>query len=197
MTVGCTLTCFSDDVLITSISNSSDCLENFPTQMPGGGCTKQVPVQDVKVGELVLTMSLDGKYDTTAVAVNQRHMGSTPYMNMTVKAASGNRSLLVTADHVMVANGHLPEPTLVKAKDLAVGANVLVQGEGHGVVVESYPVVLDHKNSLVTVAGTVLANGVQVTTICDDALQGHTDSRSALQAWQSLHPYSRPELLAM
>merc|ERR1711970_870346 len=116
------------------------------------------------VGDAVLTSNLDGEEVVTTVVWNKRHESETMHMNMTIETAKGTRSLVVTADHVMVANGDLPAPSLVKAKDLTVGESVLVQGEGHGVVVRIDPVALDHKNDLVTSAGTVLANGIQVTT---------------------------------
>lgn len=186
-TAGVATACFSDDVFMTKIVNSSACPLGVPTEFDGGACTEQVPVHDVRIGDTVLTKDLDGKDLVTTVVHNKRHISETMHMNVSIETAKGIRNLVVTADHVMVTmNGYPPIPTLVKAEHLTAGEVVLVQGEGRGVVVSVVHELLDHKNELVTAAGTVLANGVQVTTICADELIS-TDAQDVLSSWQSKH----------
>jgi len=186
-TAGVATACFSDDVFMMKIMNSSACPPAVPTKFDGGACTEQVPVRDVRIGDTVLTKDLDGKDLVTSVVHNKRHISKTMHMNVSIETAKGIRNLVVTADHVMLTmNGYPPIPTLVKAEHLTAGEVVLVQGEGRGVVVSVVHELLDHKNELVTAAGTVLANGVQVTTICADELIS-TDAQDALPSWQSKH----------
>ena len=110
-------------------------------------------------------------------------------MNMTIETAVDTRGLVVTADHVIVTNGHLPEPSLKQAKGVEVGDTVLLQGEGRGIVTKIFPQLLGHTNTLVTSAGTVLANGIQVTTICADVLTPSSDARTTMSVWQSQHAF--------
>merc|ERR1711870_202222 len=118
---------------------------------------------------------------------NERHVADTKHVNVTVQTGTGMRNLVVTADHVMLTmNGTLLVPTLVKAQNLVVGDFVSLQGEVRGVIVSISHEVLNHKNELVTTAGTVFANGVHVTTICADQLIS-TDARHVIPTWQKTH----------
>jgi len=194
--------CFEDNVFMTTIVDSSACIltheqesgifsPEYEKELKSfrGECTRQTRVRDVRVGDVVLTRNLDGEDVATTVVWNKRHESESTHMNITIETANGPRSLVLTTDHVMVANGHLPNPSLVKAADLTVGERVVVQGEVCGVVADVAPVVLNHKNDLVTSAGTVYANGIQVTTICADALPTSTDARTVLSTWQKEHAF--------
>jgi len=182
-------TCFADDVRMMQVvgMNSSGCSQVFQADAREDMCIREVPVQDLHKGDLVLAVTLDGDTVVTEVAWNTRHEADTEHMNITIKTASGIRSLVVTADHVMVTNGHLPAPSLVEAANLTVGERVLVQGPEDGVVVGIVPTVLDHKNELVTEAGVVVANGIQVTTVCAGARLASADARTVLSIWQEKH----------
>lgn len=184
-------TCFADDVRMMQVvdMNSSVCLQVFQADAREGVCIREARVQDLQHGDQVLAVTLDGDTVVTEVVWNTRHEADTEHMNITIKTARGIHSLVVTADHVMVTNGHLPAPSLVSAASLTVGERVLVQGADDGVVVGIVPVVLDHKNELVTEAGVVLANGIQVTTVCAGALLASADARTVLSTWQGKHAH--------
>jgi len=181
-------TCFADDVrMMQVVDMNSGCRQVFQADAHEGMCIREARVQDLQLGDQVLAVTLDGDTVVTAVAWNTRHEADTEHMNITIKTARGIHSLVVTADHVMVTNGHLPTPSLVRAANVTVGEHVLVQGPYDGVVIGIVPVVLDHKNELVTEAGVVLANGIQVTTVCAGALLASADARAVLSIWQEKH----------
>jgi len=180
--------CFADDVrMMQVVDMNSGCRQVFQADAREGMCIREVRVQDLRHGDQVLAATLDGDTVVTAVASNIRHEADTEHMNITIETAGGIRSLVVTADHVMVTNGHLPTPSFVRAANLTVGERVLVQRPYDGVVVGIVPVVLDHKNELVTEAGVVWANGIQVTTVCASALLPSADARTVLSIWQETH----------
>lgn len=183
---GVTTACFSDDVSITKIVESSVCHRMGAVEVDGA-CMSQVPVRGVRVGDKVLTKDLNGTSFVTTVMHNKRHVSAAMHMNMTIATSKGSHNLVVTADHVMVTiKGDPPESNLAKAENLVAGEAVWVQGEGRGVLHSIAHQLLDHKNELVTTAGTVLANGIHVTTICADQLVS-ADAQSVLSTWQSEH----------
>lgn len=154
-------------------------------------------VQDVETGEMVFTM-VNGKSEPTEVLWNRRVAGTSDFLTFVVVAASGrsmeisvtdNHNLLVFRDGttrvVQARDVHLGEVMRgAAARDISKMShsfeNVTIKAirlAQHG-----------YRNELITRHGTVMANGVHVTTICDDAYYARfADSESALKDWRRAH----------
>lgn len=172
---------------MSTISSSQPCFNMNPGNITDG-CIVLKNVQDLREGDAVLTMNLDGNVGITHVTYNKRHLGDADHIRVAVKTVKHERELVVTENHLMLVHTEFAtEPRVVAARDLAVGDLVRVHGsEALGVVQSLHSIVLDHKNELVTADGTVSASGIQVTTMCGDYVD-EGGAAATLASWQISH----------
>lgn len=160
-------------------------------------------VVDVEPGSSVLTL-IDGQEQATKVVSNRRLQGAIDFVTLDVVDSCGFvRSLTVTGAHNMLVQegGHL---RMLPASELQIGSRVATASCDGRLPNATTAVVeglerqeLKHKNELITADGTVLANGVFVTTICDSKeYSHHPDAQSAIAAWRGAHS-ARWELLSV
>lgn len=152
-------------------------------------CTENVPVKDLRRGDIVLTLGANGGVQGTRVAANKRHAGSFPAIKMTVSANGVATPLTVTTNHVVLVEREkqgIDSQQLSQARDLALGDVVRIRGRGAAVVDGLEKVVLEHKNELITMDGTVIANGVHVTTMCGEYAKAGSVA-SAIETWKHDH----------
>lgn len=177
--------CFHDDTTMTKISEA--CVDLSVGEM-GPGCFAKVPVMELAKGDAVLTQK-DSQHQVTHVARNERHVGNVDGIQMEVALADGRRQITTTANHVMIVyqDASLAAPTFANARAVVVGDVVSVDGMP-GRVTSVHAVGMDHRNHLVTTDGTVLANGVLVTTMCEEYGGGaYNDVPATLASWQRNH----------
>jgi hypothetical protein len=175
-----TVTCFADDVNVSKIVKDSD----------GKETTVQAPVQEIQVGDYVLTKNSDGFEAITKVVHNKRTSGRIKHVSVSVQTSTSVKELVVTDNHMMlVANGTDRATMLVQASDLKIGEIVeLRESSSRGQIISVVPTHLDHRNELVTAAGTVLANDILVSTVCSEyAKLG--DLKTTLARWQRDHTF--------
>lgn len=149
-------------------------------------------VADVKPGQSVLTLK-EGTEVVTEVLSNLRLEGSFQHVHIT--GALGNRTedVTVTSNH-MIPRMRSPsffatQAELVAAGSLQPGDSIMVKRPGASEkpalaqVVRLERRILSHKNFLVTMSGTVLANNVLASTVCDaDEIAGDSATRFAKES---------------
>jgi len=178
---------------MVKVMSNSECLSYYS----GGNslhndtshCTENVPVKDLRRGDVVLTMGANGEIQGTRVAANKRHEGSFSAIKMTVSANGVATHLTVTTNHVVLVEREeqgIVSQQLSQARDLALGDVVRISGRGAAVVDGLEHVILEHKNELITMDGTVIANGVHVTTMCGEYAKA-SDVASAIETWKHDH----------
>lgn len=96
-----------------------------------------------------------------------------------VKIKTETKELAVTLDHVMIANSKL-----VKAKDLQVGYKLDLE-----TVLSIEPFKKLKRVTIITEAGTVLANNVLTTTICGDYIDVHGTELGVMEKWKVDHEW--------
>lgn len=172
---------------MSTIASSQRCNNTGPGSITAD-CIIPKPVQELRKGDAVLTKKLDGSVGITHVTYNKRHHGETDFVQVIVKTQGHEQEVFVTENHVMLVHDEFQtEPRLVQARDLAVGDLIRVFGsESLGLVHGLIPIVLDHKNELVTGDGTVSANGIQVSTMCGDYVDVG-GAAATLALWQTSH----------
>lgn len=161
-----------------------------------GESLQEVSIQDVNPGTEVLTW-IDGEYQLTKVVSNQRSAVTSGHF---VQVMAAGRRLQVTENHnVMVLRNGVSK--MVQASNVLVGDVMWGVAPFHAARSSSVPsyiaemavedikyVQLPHKNELITEEGTVLANDMVVSTICDDAsYEKYPDATAALAAWKFDH----------
>lgn len=184
--------CFSDDAIAWQVDSE--------------GVAQKVAVQELVPGDHVLTLS-HGRFVATKVLHNQRSRGDFAFTELVAKQGETVFNLTVTDEHNLVwARGgqeskmHLGEDDweVAMARLLNVGdfVPVMVTNETAGAGARTdlarltwlRQVQLNVKNTLITELGTMLANGILVTTICDgDLLVDPPKFNATLQKWRSLH----------
>lgn len=175
-----TVTCFADDVHVSKITQDLD----------GKETTVQTPVQEIQAGEYVLTKNFDGFEAITKVVHNKRTFGQIKHVSVSVQTSTGVKELVVTDNHMMlVANGTDHAAKLVRASELKIGEVVeLRESSSRGQIIRVVPTHLDHRNELVTAAGTVLANDILVSTVCSEYAKS-ADLNTNLARWQRDHAF--------
>jgi len=177
------------------------------------GSSHAVVVQDLTPGQHVLTLS-QGHLVPTKVLRNQRSNGTFAFTELIAQQGNCVANLTVTDEHNMVRLHGSALSSLETSSDfdedswevsvahqLKVGDWVPVMfsdgfsfADGCGGpklarISEVRHLQLSVKNTLVTESGTVLANGMFTTTICDGDLPVYSSSNfsTVLQAWHLMH----------
>lgn len=179
--------CFHDNTTIDSVVETDDCLSTDP---PTNDCIVTKPVHSIMPGETVLTLGSDGSLVRTRVLHNKRHIGMAAHIKVSVMDGDHHRNITVTENHVMMVydDEGFSHERLLQAKDLMVGHFLRIRGsDSAGLVQHLERIVVDHKNELGTEEGTVLANNIQVTTICSDFADLKGEANTILTSWRKSH----------
>lgn len=180
--------CFDDDVMISTFSEA--CNEK-DFNVTNTSCWSPRRIQDVSIGAKVMTIDASGVPLLTKAIANRRTFGQVDGCQLGVVVDDIAKYVTVTNHHVMLVYSDAAlEPQLVAAENVRVGD--LISFGGHLVRVSSNTKVeLTHRNSLVTAEGTVLANDVLVTTLCEEygmeVTRPHGGAFAVLRQWQLNH----------
>lgn len=182
------LTCFEDNTTMVKVSEHCGGQE-----VPSEDCLSRQAVQDFVPGDLVLAEDVSGALSVTKIVHNSRHVGFANSVTIRVNS-SGSSPLTVTGNHLLMSRSSTEsEYYLRRADSIVVGETVSVNGEPSQVTHVEHAE-LDHRNHLVTASGTVLANGVHVSTVCEDYAKDKFAGFPAavgLAAWRSSHEMDR------
>lgn len=169
-----------------------------------GESFQEVPIQDVKPGVELLASVDDKPYLTKAVS-NRRFTAATDAF-LQFRFASGH--LRVTENHNMLVL-RSGVSMIMQASDVLVGDVMLGMPPRHvaessivpwhfskATVEEVQDMQFPYKNQLITEHGTLLANNVVVSTICDEpSYEKYASASEALAAWKRDHAFADGELV--
>lgn len=137
---------------------------NTTVGLPDGSTS--VGVSNLAVGQQLIDFEFSTKDERmTSVTKVEELDGNFEYVG--IKLADHTKELLVTTDHVVIANSKV-----VPASDVQVGDVLIVSDETSGKfkevnVVSIYNFMDTKKVNVETTTGTMFANGVLTTVICD------------------------------
>jgi len=113
-------------------------------------------------------------------------------MTISMNVRGTLQELSVTEDHNMMVHRE-DKVELIPAKKVMPGDRLLVDrkfGASLGEVLSVQSTMRSHKNKLVTEDGTVFANSIHATTICDGSdFLDFGDVEAALAAWRRMHSH--------
>eukprot|EP00928_Gymnodinium_smaydae_P097008 TRINITY_DN8684_c0_g3_i1.p1 TRINITY_DN8684_c0_g3~~TRINITY_DN8684_c0_g3_i1.p1 ORF type:complete len:289 (+),score=14.00 TRINITY_DN8684_c0_g3_i1:79-867(+) len=203
--------------LICSSSCGVACLSDntTATRLDTSGVPEDVAVQDLRRGDVVLTL-VEDRTVPTRVTQNVRSVGDFSFTEIVAEHCENAlnlrscrfKHLTVTSDHNVVlgrfGRGRNPTTdlsddgwTVAAAKTVRVGDRIPVVTDAApgasgimGLVrVSSFRQIrMNARNTVVTESGTILANALFVTTMCDGQLAVVPPTFNAtMQKWRSLH----------
>lgn len=168
------------------------CFSNTTTVIvaKSGESWKSITVDLVKAGDKVLTL-VENKPFFTPVVRNVKSTGHFEFVTFEIKSAQeDSRKLKVTPNHGMAVENR-GELLLASANSVAPYKTRFISNDG---LVEVQKVIRSYEPqtyTLVTVEGTVLANSVLVTTLCEEEVVSHAgrNLNNVLLEWKRKHQY--------
>ena len=157
--------CFSSDTTIFKIEN---------------GEIKDVPIYQLKENDLVLA---NNEYKFTKVVRNVKSEGIFDYIQIILESG---KELTVTKEHGVIVLDNESNKRVRKANDLR-GGQVLITMEGPEVIKSINNLRIKDKYILETLDGTVVANNIYVSTICDDMIDEKINADDLIQQWKNRH----------
>ena len=157
--------CFSSDTIISKIEN---------------GEIKDVSINELKENDLVLA---NNEYKFTKVVRNIKSEGIFDYIQIILESG---KELTVTKEHGVIVLDNESNKRVRKANDLSEG-QVLITMEGPEVIKSINNLRIKDKYILETLDGTVVANNIYVSTICDDMIDEKINADDLIQQWKNRH----------
>ena len=157
--------CFNED---TKISKFED------------GQIKDVYIQELKKNDIVLANNLN-KF--TKVVRNIKSEGIFNYTQITLESG---KALTVTNEHGVIILDEKFNKKIVKANDLKEG-QILISLQGPEIIKNIQYLSLNDKYILETQDGTVMANNIYVSTICDDMIDEKINADDLIKHWKTKH----------
>ena len=160
-----TTACFSSD---TTISKLED------------GQIKDVSIYELKKNDLVLANN--GNKLTKVV----RNLKSEGIFNYTQIILESGKELTITNEHGVIVLDEKSNKRVIKAANLRKGQN-LITLDGPEMIKNINNLQIKDKYILETEDGTVIANNIYVSTICDDMIDEKINSDDLLKQWKDKH----------
>jgi intein/homing endonuclease len=157
--------CFSSDTTIAKIED---------------GQIKNVSIYELKTNDLVLA---NNQNKLTKVVRNVKSEGIFDYTQ--IKLESG-KELTITNEHGVIVLDHESNKRVIKANNLKKGQK-LITLDGPEIIKNIKSLKLENKYILETEDGTVIANNIYVSTICDDMIDEKINSDDLLNYWKDMH----------
>ena len=160
-----TTACFSSD---TTISKLED------------GQIKDVSIYELKKNDLVLA---NNGNKLTKVVRNVKNEGIFNYTQIILESG---KELTITNEHGVIVLDEKSNKRLIKAANLRKGQN-LITLDGPEMIKNINNLQIKDKYILETEDGTVIANNIYVSTICDDMIDEKINSDDLLKQWKDKH----------
>lgn len=160
-----TTACFSSDTTISTIED---------------GQIKEVSIYELKENDLVLA---NNEFKLTKVVRNVKSEG---IFNYTQVILESGKTLTITNEHGVIILDDESNKRVVKANNLREGQK-LITLEGPEVIKNINNLKIKDKYILETEDGTVIANKIYVSTICDDMIDDKINSDYLLKQWKDKH----------
>ena len=160
-----TTACFSPDTKISTIEN---------------GQIKDVSIYELKKNDLVLANN--GNKLTKVV----RNLKSEGIFNYTQIILESGKELTITNEHGVIVLDEEINKKVIKAANLREGQK-LITLKGPEMIKNINNLQIKDKYILETEDGTVIANNIYVSTICDDMIDEKINSDDLLKQWKDKH----------
>ena len=160
-----TTACFSPDTKISTIEN---------------GQIKDVSIYELKKNDLVLANN--GNKLTKVV----RNVKSEGIFNYTQIILESGKKLTITNEHGVIVLDKETNKKVIKAANLREGQK-LITLKGPEMIKNINNLQIKDKYILETEDGTVIANNIYVSTICDDMIDEKINSDDLLKQWKNKH----------
>ena len=157
--------CFSPDTTISKLEN---------------GEIKEVSIYELKENDLVLANN-ENKF--TKVVRNVKSEGIFDYIQIILESG---KELTVTNEHGVIVIDEESNRRVIKARNLREG-QVVITLEGPEIIKRINNLKIKDKYILETLDGTVIANNIYVSTICDDMIDEKIKADDLIQHWRNKH----------
>ena len=157
--------CFSPDTTISKLEN---------------GEIKEVSIYELKENDLVLANN-ENKF--TKVVRNVKSEGIFVYIQIILESG---KELTVTNEHGVIVIDEESNRRVIKARNLREG-QVVITLEGPEIIKRINNLKIKDKYILETLDGTVIANNIYVSTICDDMIDEKIKADDLIQHWKNKH----------
>lgn len=160
-----TTACFSSDTKISTIED---------------GQIKDVSIYELKENDLVLA---NNENKLTKVVRNVKSEGIFNYIQVILESG---KKLTITNEHGVIVLDDESNKRVIKANNLREGQK-LITLEGPEMIKNINNLKIKDKYILETEDGTVIANNIYVSTICDDMIDEKINSDDLLKQWKDKH----------
>ena len=152
------------------------------------GQIKDVPIYELKKNDLILANS-ENKF--TKVVKNIKSEGIFDYKQIILESS---KELTITDEHVVIVLDDSSNKRVIRASNLREGQKVITL-DGPEVIKKINDLKIKDRYILETMDGTVIANNIYVSTICDDMVDEGMDADDLLKDWKNKHEGLYNELL--
>ena len=160
-----TTACFSSDTTISKIEE---------------GYIKNVPIYDLKENDIVLA---NNENKLTKIVRNVKSEGLFDFTQIILES---KKVLTVTNEHGIIVLDDKLNKKIIRADNLKDGQK-LITLKGTEVIKKINNLKLKDKYILETSDGTVIANNIYVSTICDDMIDEKINSDDLIKQWKNKH----------
>ena len=154
--------------------------ENTKIAKYENGQIKDANIYELKKNDIVLANNLN-KF--TKVVRNVKSEGTFNYTQITLESG---KTLTVTNEHGVIIMDHESNQKIMKASDLKEG-QMLITLQGPEIIKNIQYLSLNDKYILETQDGTVMANNIYVSTICDDMIDEKINADDLIKHWKTKH----------
>jgi len=157
--------CFDPDTKISKIED---------------GQIKEVSIYELQKNDLVLA---NNGNKLTRVVRNVKSEGIFDYIQVILESG---KELTITNEHGIIVLDDDSNTRIIKANNLKKGQK-LITLDGPEIIKNIKSLKLENKYILETEDGTVIANNIYVSTICDDMIDEKINSDDLLNYWKDMH----------
>ena len=143
----------------------------------------------IKKNDIVATLE-NGKKTFTKVIDNIREEGKFQFYEFEFKCQNEMiNHLKVTSDHGLITIDNFSKINKVKlASNIKLG-ELVYSKNGICKITNISTYYLDHKNTLITQEGTVIASDIYVSTICENEIDENKSFEEIIEYWKNKHNY--------
>ena len=152
------------------------------------GQIKDVPIYELKKNDLVLANN-ENKF--TRVVKNVKSEGIFDYKQIILESG---KELTITDEHVVIILDDKSNKRVIRASNLREGQKVITL-DGPEVIKKINDLKIKDRYILETMDGTVIANNIYVSTICDDMIDETMNSDELIKLWKEKHETLYKEIL--
>jgi intein/homing endonuclease len=144
------------------------------------GQIKDVPIYELKKNDLVLA---NNENKCTRVVKNVKSEGIFDYKQIILESG---KELTITDEHVVIILDDKSNKRVIRASNLREGQKVITL-DGPEVIKKINDLKIKDRYILETMDGTVIANNIYVSTICDDMIDEKMNADDLLKNWKNNH----------